>query len=590
MEEIGPAKPVMNEEQITPNAVIPAMPAIPVANVDNLETIETKEYKLNLDKDIYSLKIETFTNGNINFKVRQKNSIPTSYFIKTYNFEDILQKLYLFKEHHDNITKILKYIDTSIFQQKLNLIKENNKIKLSLKKVIDYEEIHCILELDEIKVNNDDLIKIMIDEIKELQSKEKEKEKEKNNNQNILNMIKEIKEEIGKTKKENEEMKKELKELVKEKNKEKDEMVGKINLLIQENKKMKEKIDKLKINGVRNESESSSSPLFQEITKNNFSQNPNNFKFKELLTSNHSSAGMLSNFTVFIGIRDNLPYLVYNNKLNFNLEVMNLNDNTIVHFLQKHNNKVTVIKYYRNLDDEEFLLSCDLNKLIIIWDIQNNYRIKSSIQEQFQGTIWDAHILFNISNKDFIILSSGSKGVPIKLYELKNKNSPFLQNIPGTEQNTTNYLIPWFYNNKYYIIKLYNGISIHNLFENECYAKLTVNGDKYYCGFIYKKNYLCANDRKNKLLRIWDLINKNIFKEIKYDGDIGKEIIPWNETYSIIACNHCFIIVDIEKGEIINKIAVEKSCLGGVKKIYLNRLGECLIIADFNNNIELFNL
>ena len=146
-------------------------------------------------------------------------------------------------------------------------------------------------------------------------------------------MIKELKDEIEKTKKENEEMKKELKEIVKEKNKEKDEMMGKINLLIEENKKIKEKIDKIKINGVRNEGKSSSSPLFEEINKNNFSKNPNNFKLKGLLTSNHSSAGMLANFAVFIGLRDNIPYLVYNNKLNFNLEVMNLNDNTIVHFL-----------------------------------------------------------------------------------------------------------------------------------------------------------------------------------------------------------------------------------------------------------------
>ena len=200
MEEIGPAKPVMNEEQATPVAPMPAIPPIPVANVDNVNvnTIETKEYKLNLDKDIYSLKIETFTNGNINFTVRHKNTIPTSYFTKTYVFEDILQKLYLFKEHHDNITKILKYIDTSISQQKMNLIKENNKLKLSLKKIIDYDEINCILDLDEIKVNNDDLLKIMIDEIKELQSKENEKEKEKKNYQNVLNMIKELKDEIEK--------------------------------------------------------------------------------------------------------------------------------------------------------------------------------------------------------------------------------------------------------------------------------------------------------------------------------------------------------------------------------------------------------
>ena len=29
-------------------------------------------------------------------------------------------------------------------------------------------------------------------------------------------------------------------------------------------------------------------------------------------------------------------------------------------------------------------------------------------------------------------------------------------------------------------------------------------------------------------------INKNIVKEIKYDGELGREIIQWNNTYTII--------------------------------------------------------
>ena len=603
MEEFGPAKPVLlnsnenqneNENKITP---------IPVEEPEKVSVIETKKYILNLDKDTYSLIIETFSNGDINFNVRQNNNISLSYYTKTYKFDEILQKLYLFKQHHDNITKILKYIDTSISQKKLFLIKDNNKLKLSLKKSLDYEEINCILELDEKKNNNDDLLKIITAEITELKSKEKDN----NNYQNIMNMIKELKDSFEKkeneiedikkkyedVKKENEDIKKELKKLTEEKNKEKEEkeeMNTKINSLIEDYKKMKENIEKIEKYSLKNASESKPSFVINESNYNNFNQNPSNLKFKELLTSNHSSAGMLSNFAVFTGLKDNVPYLVYNNKTNFNLEVMRLNDNTIVHFLQKHNNKVTVIKYYKNNNDEEFLLSCDINKLVVVWDIQNNFCIKTMIQEQFEGKIWDAHILFNISNKDFILLSSGNKGIPIRLYQLKENNSTFLQNIPGTEQNTTNYMIPWFYNNKYYIIKFYNGISIHNIFENECIGRLTANNDKYYCGFIYKTNYLCANDRNNKLLRIWDLVNKNIYKEIKYDGEIGKEIIPWNDTYVIVACNHGFIIVDIEKGEVAKKIEIEKSCLGGVKKIYLNRLGECLIVADFNNNIELFNL
>ena len=574
MEEYEPAKPIL-PPNITPQ---------PNQN----EISETKNYKLYLNNDTFLLVIETSSNGDINFKVKQINIITRYYFSKKYSFEEILKKLYLYKDLYESISKILIFIDNSISHKKMILNEDQNQnILLSLKKSMDFEEVECKIELEKIKIKDEEIIDILIEQINEIKSKDKIE----NNNQYITSIIKQIKEENEKNKKENEEMKNNINKLIEEKNKEKEEMEKKLNLLIEENKTMKDNLEKFKnfFEEKMKEQQSGNINIFNEINTDNFSQNPNELKFKELLANNHSSAGMLSNFTVFTGLKDNIPYLVYNNNTNFNLEVIRLNDNTIMHSLQKHNNKVTVIKYYRKETNEEYLLSCDLNILTIIWDIQNNYNIKSIIQEEFKKPIWDAHILFNISGKDFIILSSGEKVTPIKLYELKNNNSQFMKNIFGTKDKITNYMIVWIYNNKYYIINFSSDISIYNIFENECYAQLNAEKSRYYCGFLYKKNNLCANDRNNNLLRIWDLVNKNLLREIKYEGELGREIIPWNDIYTIVACNHCFIIVDLEKGEITNKISVEKSCLGGVKKIRSDKIGECLIIADFNNNIEIFN-
>ena len=590
LEDTGAAKPIINVENgpiETPN---------PIEKI-----IETKKYKLNLGNDTYELILETYSSEKINFKVQQINIASTYYYSKTYNYDEILQKLFLFKAHHENISKILKYIDTSISQNMLSLVKDNQnkKMKLSLNKSVDFEKIECILELEEQKIANEDIINSLINDIKILKSKE-------NNNQNINQIINEMKEKLENNQKENEEMKRTIKLLIEEKNDQQLEMERKIKLIIQENNKLKEEFETFKKNYeaklkqqenliLSNQSNQSNkinqnkTPIFKDINYN-FGKDPNFLKFKELLTNLHSSAGMLSNFEIYNGKKDNVPYLVYNNKNNYNLEVMRLNDNTIVHYLSKHYHKVTVIKYYYNKNnDEEYLLSCDINKLVVIWDVQNNFYIKSTIQEQFNGITWDAHIIFNISNQTFILLSSDKRGVPIKLYELKENVSPFFKDIPGTGENSTNYMIPWFFNNKYYIIKFYDNISIHNIFENECYAVLNTDNSRYYCGFIYNILYLCANDRNQSILRIWDLANKNIFKEIKYDGRIGRQIIPWNDNNIIVACEHCFIIIDLKNGKMINKIMVEKSCLGGLKKVYLNRLGECLIISDFNNNIELFN-
>ena len=558
MEEFGAAKPIINAENITPG------------QKEQNGLIETKNYKLNLDNDTFLLTIETFPNENIDFKVKQINELSISYFYKKYSFEEILQKLYLYKEFNKNISNILKFIDASISQNKMILIKDKEKkIKLSLKRIIDLNEIDCIIELDEIKLKNEELVQLLFNEMKEIKSKGIGK----GDDQNVIITINQLKKELE------------------QKNKEKEEMKKKIDLLIEENNKMKDNFEKYKkyVEEKLNDLKNKDINFFTEINNENFIQNPINLKYNEILTTNHSNAGKLSNFEVFTGSKDNIPYLVYHNEINFNLEVMRLTDNTIVHFLKKHTGKITVINYYKKNNDNEYLLSCDLNKLVVIWEIQNNFNIKSSIQEEYAGVIWDAHLLLDLNNKDYILLSSGKKEESIKLYELKDNNCHFIKNIFGTKENITNYMIPWFYNFKYYVINFYNDISIHNIFENECYAKLTVEKSSYFCGFIYNKNYLCANDRTNNLLRIWDLINKNIVKEIKYDGELGREIIQWNNTYTIIACKYSVIIINLEKGEMISKISI-KRCIGGVKKIYLDRAGECLIVSDFNNTILLFRI
>ena len=73
-------------------------------------------------------------------------------------------------------------------------------------------------------------------------------------------------------------------------------------------------------------------------------------------------------------------------------------------------------------------------------------------------------------------------------------------------------MIPWLYNNKYYIIECCRyKISINNIFEDENYSNLSKQPEGYhYCGYIYNNNYLCVSDYDNNYIRIWDLINKLI--------------------------------------------------------------------------------
>ena len=369
---------------------------------------------------------------------------------------------------------------------------------------------------------------------------------------------------------------------------------SKIDLLIKKNKEFENRVKFLenKIKQFENIYNIYGIDVKKEdkIEKNeNFEKNPENLNLIEELTDNAINRGVLFNFDVFIGLNDKIEYLIYNNKNNYNLDIMRICDKNIIVSLKGHNNYITVIRYHKKNNNEDYILSCDLDKLLIVWDTQNNYNQKYKIESKYSGNILDSLLLFNIENKDYIILSSEKKEEYSNLYELK-ENTPFIRTIYDTNNNETNYLIPWQYQNNYYIIECCtNKISINNMFKDENYATLSSKPEgKHLSGYIYESNYLCVSDQNNNVVRIWDLVKKEILKEINNNSSYGYEIISWNNKYTILGCYECFAIVNIEEGKIIRMIDIKrKECeLRGVKKIKTKKFGECLICSGNDNIIR----
>ena len=290
-----------------------------------------------------------------------------------------------------------------------------------------------------------------------------------------------------------------------------------------------------------------------------------------------------------------MEYLVYNNKNNYNLDIMTLKDKAIIKSLKGHDANVNVIRYFTKDNKEEFLLSCDENKISIIWDIQNDYNKKYTIKEKYFGNIFDAILVFNILNKNCLILSSGNPNEYTKIYELNEEGqSKFVKNVFGTNKNNTNYLIPWEYKNNKYIIELCDKkITINNLLDDEIYATFAKDPEGFhFSGFLYNDNYLCVGDGRNSFIRIWDLVNKSIYKQINYEASNAYEIANWNNNYVIVGCKSCFVVVGIEEGKMTKKVMLDNTnhYLRGIKKIKLIQLGECLIGSDDSNNIRLFSI
>ena len=335
------------------------------------------------------------------------------------------------------------------------------------------------------------------------------------------------------------------------------------------NKEMKEEIKNIDINNNA-----------KDISE--FTSDPQNLKIKKYLSYNcHTSYA--NTFEVFTGLKDHIEYIAFCESSC--IKIMIIKNKLIKYSLNKYKRDVEIIKYYTKENKEEYLLSCDNTKLVIVWDIQNDYNIKYSIELELSDYIRDALLLFNINNKDYITISNGGQSEYTKLYELK-ENTPFIRNIYGTKENKTYYSILWKYKKKFYLIECcYQKISINNLLEDDCYDNLDMPPESYhYCGYLYNKNYLCVTSEES--VRIWDLISKEINKEIKINYSYG--IIPWNNNLSIIGSYEGFIIVNIEEKKVLKKIDLDYK-LYCLKKIKITEYGECFICANSNGKIVLFS-
>ena len=574
----------------------------------------SKEYELILDQDTYSLKIEVISKEKISYYLRQINNISFTYYYKEYNYETLVKELVLPAQHYDNIEKIFKFYDTAIEKKKvmLNYDKEKNEMILLLNITVFFDDIESKLYLEPNQITNEQMIKILFNEIRELKAKKfligNEANKPKEENNNIINN-----DAINKLEEKNKQLESKINELIKENKKIKEEF-DKENKKIKEefdkeNKKIKEDLNKClkyieeKIGAKKKEEDlkqkmkEENEKFIKQNIRAEFKENPQNLKLRDTLTTNSSSCEQQAKFDVYIGLKDHIEYLVYNNKNNHNLDIMRIRDKTIITSLKGHNADTIVIKYYLKDDKEEYILSSDANKLVIIWDIQNFFNKKYTIQAQYSSYIYDAALLFNIFKKDYILLSNSATNEYSKLYEFK-ENTPFIKNIYGTNDHVTYFMIPWFYQNKYYLIECANyKIYINNMFEDENYANLSMDPEGcHYCGYLYNGNYLCVSDYDRKFVRIWDLVNKVIYKQINYDGTSNScsyEIIPWNINYTIFGCDYSFVIMNITDGKMIKKIDVKDSGdIRSLKKIKIGQIGECLICVGGGsmNSIQLYSI
>ena len=333
--------------------------------------------------------------------------------------------------------------------------------------------------------------------------------------------------------------------------------------------------------------------------------NPN-LKFKKyLLTQKDYSNGFSDKFEVFTFSKDNNQYIISPGVNTFLLYIIRITDSQLFKSLKGHNECISVLNYHQNEKNkkEEYILSVDIKGILIIWNINENFKIKYKINTNVY-VIYSSIILFNSPEDDNYIITSNSfvsdfeNSAYTKIYSLST--GKFIKNINNTNSNSTYYITFWYDESKniYYEIECcLEKISIINLFKNEIYHEFkSENEDEAFTkAFVYKRNeiyYLCSSSMHGEI-KFWNLENKKLEQKIWTGGYILLSMIQWSNDYIIFADNNInksFKILDINLMRII-------SCIGGkhknpitcIKITEHNKYGKCIITSSTDKTIIIWN-
>lgn len=289
------------------------MEALSPVTPEGFSTIK-KIYELNENKSTYTLEIEIDSSEHIIFKIRQKNILVKEYYYVRFDLSQITKKFLLTIDYYDNFEKVLKFCDLAIKNKKLRIIPKNEekkeKLKIQVKKELDFEEIECIIELDEKILSIEEMLQIIFEEIKIIK---------KESSDERLSKLEEIIKNIDKSKNNgtidinNSEIYKNLINEINELKKEKENMKVTINNILQENKEIKEKLNQFEIlfneykqmfdkikneNQIKEENKKKEEEEKEKFDKENenvdFHDDPKDLKFYDVLTTQHTGGGRIS--------------------------------------------------------------------------------------------------------------------------------------------------------------------------------------------------------------------------------------------------------------------------------------------------------
>ena len=322
-----------------------------------------------------------------------------------------------------------------------------------------------------------------------------------------------------------------------------------------------------------------------------FKTNPSTLKFKIDLSTKAQKSFTIDNvIAVYVGYDGN-SYLAAPISTTFEIEIMNLRDNKIVHSLKGHSAHIYIVRhYFQRKSSTDFLISTSSERKVKVWNLKT-YECHITLNKCHTGTyLYSALLLFdNINNLNYIVTSCPNEYM--KLWDFDS--GKFIREI-GSTSDYTYFINYWNNNNINYIINANSSnVKIYGINKSkEIYREFLAPQSTWHMSAFVERmndiNYLFESDG-NGYLRIWNIEKKEIYKSIQASGCNLRGICFWNDRFIIAASSDKgFKIFDLENNKNIITIHGHESVLCTVQKIMHPVYGESLISSGIDGNIKLW--
>ena len=322
-----------------------------------------------------------------------------------------------------------------------------------------------------------------------------------------------------------------------------------------------------------------------------FNTNSSTLKFKIDLSTKAQKSFTIDNvIAVYVGYDGN-SYLAAPISTTFEIEIMNLRDNKIVHSLKGHSAHIYIVRhYFQRKSSTDFLISTSSERKVKVWNLKT-YECLITLNKCHTGTyLYSALLLFdNINNLNYIVTSCPNEYM--KLWDFDS--GKFIREI-GSTSDYTYFINYWNNNNINYIINANSSnVKIYGINKSkEIYREFLAPQSTWHMSAFVERmndiNYLFESDG-NGYLRIWNIEKKEIYKSIQASGCNLRGICFWNDRFIIAASSDKgFKIFDLENNKNIITIHGHESVLCTVQKIMHPLYGESLISSGIDGNIKLW--